>query len=257
MDGWDDSLIYGDAPAKPSAAAAHDPETEKPVESESQFDGPKTSITIGGLAWWVQDKEIEQELARIGDGLYQILEVNCLQEELSGKFRGTVMADVRTEEPDGRLAALLLKELRLEPATPDTKITVKVMTSKIVKPAKGAAQPAKAFKSAPLLYEDPQNPIPKALLAERLTDRPKKSDDAKRSRKDDKRDRDSRHSRDDRDRERERERDRRHRREERDRDRDYYSDYDYDYDYDRRRKDDRDDSKRRRDDDKYRDKRRK
>jgi hypothetical protein len=241
MDGWDDSLIYGEDSGKPVQAVQHEVEAEKPPEIEPQFDGPITTITIHGLAWWVQDKDVEQQLITLGEGVFQLLDMEFSQED-SGRFRGMVQCQVRTDEAEVRITALLQRDLNLETATPDTKLTVRVSSNRSAK-AKAAA-PSK-FKPAPMFYDDPQNPIPRYLLP----DRPKKPDDSKRNRKE--RDRDSRHRED---RDRDRDRARRHRRDERDRDRDrdYYSDYDDDYDYDRRGKDDREDRKRRRDDDRYR-----
>jgi hypothetical protein len=246
MDGWDDSLIYGEDPGRPAQAAVHEVEADKPPETEPQFDGPITTITISGLAWWVQDKDIEQQLKTVGEGIFQLLDMELLQEE-SGKFRGIVQCQIRTDEPELRLSAMLQHDLNLETATPETKTTVRVSSNRSAKTK--AAAPSKLFKPAPMLYDDPENPIPRYLLPERPIDRPKKPDDSKRGRKE--REREGRHRTD---RDRERDRDRRHRRDERDRDRDrdYYSDYDDDYEYDRRAKDDREDRKRRRDDDRYR-----
>jgi hypothetical protein len=247
-----ESLIYGDSQEKaaPIIPSSAEPEP-KPPDAGPEVDAPSVQIQLSGFDWWITDKEIEQQLSSVGEGVFQIANLNLLHDEGNGRFRGTVEALLRTDEPENQILSIVSRAFPANPADPNSKIVVRLMPKPVVKAAKPVVvQAAKPVKPAPMLYEEPGIPIPRYLLREDAkNDRGKKNDDLKRHHKD--RDREDRHHR-------HRLRDKHRRREDRDWS-DSYSDYDYDYDYDRKgRKDDRDDrNKRRRDEDGHRAKRRK
>jgi hypothetical protein len=238
-----DDLLYGDGSEKPVHLSAELDLDPKAPDPEPEPDGPSVQIQFSGFNWWVTDKEIEQRLSASGEGLFQVSQLNLLQDDASGKFRGIADALLRTDESDSQVLTLVAKAFPPEFGQ-DGKIATRLMTRR-ARAVKAPPPTAKPVKPAPMLYEDPANPIPRYLLADagRGGDRPKKSDDGKRTRKEK-----GKHDRKDRDK----------RRRDRDRDRsDSYEYYDDDYDYDRKRKEDRDDrGKRRRDDDGHRDKHR-
>jgi hypothetical protein len=230
MADFDEDDIYNTVPVNPPLAPI--PEKEpKPSEAEPPLDGRLVDARVTGLDWWVTDETIMNELAEIGT----VVRLDLLQDLVNGKFTGNFECSIIPKE--GVIVFDALKQLNFEGSSIGCAILPRSM-----RPQQKGAAPAKPLKPAPMLYDDPNNPIPKEILALPKS-KQKKPDDYKKSRKDD-RDRDTKR-RDDHD------RDRRHGRKD---DYDYDSDYGYSDDYDYRRKDDRDDrrSKKKKDSDKRR-----
>jgi hypothetical protein len=240
-----DDLLFGRIPETPAAVIIADPDPgSKPTEPTPEVSVPTLHIQLSGFDWWVTDKDIEQCLLSVAADLFQLVQLNLLEDESNGRFQGIVDALLRTDAPDNQILGVISRAISEQFMKDErsSRVSARVMrapTQKPPKPQGPAPPPPPKFKPAPMLYEDTASPIPRYLLAEfSRSDRPKKSDDPKRRSKD--RVREGRH-------ERHRTKDKHGRRDDRGRSDSYSDEYDYDYDYDndRRRKDDRDDRKRR------------
>ncbi|OHT05711.1 eukaryotic translation initiation factor 3 subunit 10 [Tritrichomonas foetus] len=254
QDNDDDADIYGDDPTPaPVQPIVNEPIIEQPpiIEvPEVKKEIPKIRALVSGLDWWITDETIRQQLSTIGP----VVELELFSVPSNGKFNGVFECWIQTEKSESQVVNLI-KQLQFGQTSDITVTPGSSAKSNLAKISTGNDEPALKLpgKPAPMLYDDPRNPIPRNLLPfnDVDSDRPKRSDDKRGS------------SKKGSDRDRDKHRDRGWRR---DRDR---RDYDYDYDYtyddkDYRRRDDRDDyydrDRRRRDDDRedrHRDKRRK
>ena len=260
----DDEIYGGDSTPAPIPAQViatpQEPEVEQPslASPDPKAEIPTVNVSVKGLNWYTTDEKVKRLISSVGE----ISDLNMISNPKNGKFSGEIEIAIKTELPETEVLNQI-KQINFgnkERTEQRIEVEVRIMKNKISSKNNDEKTLKLKTKSAPMLYEDPKNPIPKNLLPYDQksidNDNAKKSDDKRSSKKGDNRDRDGR------DRERDRDRDYRDSRDKdrhRDRDRDdrrhkdrrEYS-YDYDDDYreeyrERSRRDDRD--RRRRDDD--------
>lgn len=236
-----------DQPAAQPEPKPINPIPEEPVP-EPQIDLPIVSIDVTGLNWWITEQEIRDSLSPIG----QVVDLNMEQSPTNGKFVGHFDCGIKTKAHENDVIEQV-KEIQFGGNFPHTVALLSEIKTKEI-----PIHETKFFeqsKPAPMLYEDPTNPIPKYLLPfeqrqsenlntklEGYTKRMEKPPERDNSDSDSRDNRDSYDSKESRSRqrsssrsksrERDRSRDRDRDRERRSRDRDHYrkrGDYDYDY----------------------------
>jgi hypothetical protein len=139
-----ESLLYGRDLETPAPVTTMDPDpSSKPTESTPEVPVPTLQIQLSGFDWWVTDKDIEQCLLLVSSGLFQLVQLNLLEEESSGRFRGIVEALLRTEAPDAQIVDVVSRTFSEKFVRDDrpSRISVRAMPSLTPKPSKSQGPP--------------------------------------------------------------------------------------------------------------------